>query len=164
MELNKLEPGEPNKVNVLITSEKDSRDFCEYDENSEAFILRKVLTDSFPYFYGFIPKTHHTDGEPLDVLVLTDEPIKQGVMIQARPIGLIRLRGKIQDDILIAILLTDKKFEKIQDLLSIDENEIERLKSFLAELKGKEFENIFGPVHARKAVEHSIELYKREFE
>jgi inorganic pyrophosphatase len=163
MELNKLEPGNPSKINVLITAEKDSRDLCEYDEEAEAFILRKVLAHPFPYSYGFIPKTHHTDGEPLDVMVLTNEPIKQGIVIQARPIGLIRLRGRMPDDILIAVLLTDKNFEKTQDLLSLNENEIERLKSFLAELKEKKFQDIFGSVHARRAVERSIELYKREF-
>jgi len=97
-------------------------------------------------------------------MVLTDEPLKQGILIQARPIGFIRLRGKLPDDILVAVLLTDKKFEKTQDLSRLDENEIEKLKSFLEELKEKQFENMFGPVHARKVVEVSIELYKREFE
>lgn len=163
MKLNKLGPGEANRVNVLITSEKDSRDFCEYDEETEMFVLRKVLTDPFPYFYGFIPKTHHIGGL-LNVMVLTNEPIRQGIMVQAKPIGLIRLVGKVPDDVLIAVLLTDKRLEKTQDLLSLDVNEIERLKSFLEELKEKKFEDIFGPVHARKAVENSIELYKREFE
>jgi len=164
MELNKPQQEDINRINVLITSEKNSRDFCEYDEESEAFVLRRVLTNAFPYFYGFVPKTHYNDGEPLDVMVLTNEPLKQGIIVHVRPIGLIRLRGKIPDDILIAVLLTDRNFEKTQDLLSLDENEIERLKSFLAELKEKKFEDILGAAHARKAVKLSIELYRREFE
>jgi len=164
MEINKLEPSLPNKVNILVTSEKGSKEFCEFDEESETFTLKKVLSQPFPGVYGFIPRTHHTDAEPLDVLVLSSESVRQGIVVQARPIGLIRLRGKIPDDILIAVLLTDRVFEKTQDLLSINKEELERLKSFLEELKEKEVEDVLDVKHARKAVEISTELYRREFE
>jgi inorganic pyrophosphatase len=160
MEINKVETSSPNKVNVLITSEKNSKDFCEYDEQSETFMLIKVLSNPFPAYYGFIPKTHHIDGEPLDVLVLTDELLRQGIIIQARPVGLIRLRGKIPDDILIAVLSS----EATKDLLSLEREEIEKLKNFLEELKKKEVENVFGSEHAMRSVEKAIELYRREFE
>lgn len=159
MDISKIDPGFPNKVNILITSEKGSKDYCVFDEKSEMFILKKVLSEPFPGFYGFVPRTHHVDGEPLDVLVLTSESFKQGIVIQARPIGLIRLRGNIPDDILITMLDTETR-----DLLSLNKEEIESLKNFLEEFKGKEVENVFGVEHARKAVERSIELYKREFE
>jgi len=155
-----MEPGSPNKVNVLVTSEKNSKDFCEYDEQSETFMLVKVLQGAFPAYYGFVPKTHHIDGEPLDVLVLTNESLRQGIIIQARPIGLIRLRGNIPDDILIAVLVS----EPTKDLLSLEREEIDKLKNFLEELKGKEVENVFGSEHAMKSVEKAIELYRREFE
>jgi len=155
-----MEPGSPNKVNVLVTSEKNSRDFCEYDEQSETFMLVKVLQEVFPAYYGFVPKTHHIDGEPLDVLVLTNEPLRQGIIIQARPIGLIRLRGNVPDDILIAVLVS----EPTKDLLSLEREEIDKLKNFLEELKGKEVEDVFGVNHAMKSVEKAIELYRREFE
>ena len=164
MEINKLEPGLPNKVNVLITSEKDSKDFCEYDEQSETFLLIRVLENTFPGFYGIIPRTHHVDGEPLDVLILTNEPLKQGIVVQARPIGLIRLRGKVPDDILITVLVTDRAFEKTQDLLSLNKEELDKLKNFLEELKEKETEQVLGSAHAKKSVERAIELYKEEFE
>jgi inorganic pyrophosphatase len=160
MEINKLEPGSPNRFNVLITCEKDSRDYCELDEKSEAFILRKVLSAPFPGFYGFIPRTHHIDAEPLDVLILTSEPIKQGIVVQAKPIGLIRLRGKIPDDILVAVLSS----EEAKDLLRLEREEIQKLKNFFEEFKGKEVEGIFGTEHALKSIEKAIELYRREFE
>ncbi|MEM5778426.1 MAG: inorganic diphosphatase [Candidatus Aenigmatarchaeota archaeon] len=158
MEISKIEPGSQNQFNVLITCEKNSRDYCEYDEKSDAFILKKVLSQSFPGYYGFIPKTHHIDAEPLDVLILTEEPLKQGIVVKVKPIGLIRLRSKIPDDVLIATL------NETKDLLSLEKETLERLKSFLEELKGKEIEEIFGIEKAKKAVERAIELYKREFE
>lgn len=163
MEVKKLEPGMPNCVNILITSEKGSRDFCSFDLKSESFILKKVLSKPFPGSYGFIPKTH-MDAEPLFVIVLASEPIDQGIVVQARPIGLIRLRGEIPKDVLIAVLTKDSDFEETQDLLSINKEELDELKNFLEELSGKEVEDVFGAKHARKAVEHAIELYRREFE
>jgi len=164
MEINKLNPGSSDKINVFITSEKGSRSYCEFDEKSGTFILKKVLSQPFPGSYGFIPKTHHIDAEPLDALVLTIEHLEQGIVVQARPIGLIRLKGTIPDDILITVLINDRMFEKAQDLLTLNEEELEELKNFLEELKGKEFQNFFGPSHAKKSFEHALELYQRAFE
>jgi inorganic pyrophosphatase len=164
MEVEKLGAGSPDRVNVLITSEKDTRSYCELDVKSETFMLKKVLNKPFPGPYGFVPKTHHIDAEPLDVLVLTDVPLKQGMVIQVRPIGLIRLRGNIPDDVLIADLVGDKKSEKAQDLLSLNQEQLEELKNFLEDFKGMKIENIFGAAHAVKSFEKAVELYKRKFE
>ena len=164
MDVKKLEPGLSDKINVFITSEKGSRNYCEFDEKSETFILKKVLSQPFPGSYGFIPKTHHIDAEPLDAIVLTIEKIEQGIVVQVRPIGLIRLRGRIPDDILITVLINDKMLEKMQDLLTLNEEELDELKNFLEELKGKEFQEVFGASHAKKSFERAVELYKREFE
>ena len=164
MEINKLEPGLSDKINVFITSEKGSRNYCEFDKKSETFILKRVLSQPFPGSYGFIPKTHHIDAEPLDTIVLTVEHVEQGIVVQVRPIGFIRLGGKIPDDVLITVLLNDKRLEKTQDLLTLNEEELEELKNFLEELKGKEFQDFFGASHAKKSFEHAVELYKREFE
>ena len=155
-----MEPGSTNKINVLITSEKDSKDYYEFDKKSEAFVLKKVLAESFPAFYGFIPKTHHIDGELLDVLVLTNEPLKQGIVVKVKPIGFIRLGGNVPDDILVAVLNGDER----KDLLSLNKEELDKLKIFLEAFKEKEVEDVFGADHAKKSIEHAIELYKKEFE
>ena len=105
----------------------------------------------------------HIDAEPLDVLVLTSEPLQQGIVLQARPIGIVRLKNKIIDDILIAVSLADKRFEKLFDLTKLPKNTLEKIKQFLEEFKNMEVENIFDSEHAKRSVEHAIELYKREF-
>jgi inorganic pyrophosphatase len=164
MNLSKIEPGDSRRVNVFIECVKGSRDFCEYNQKAEVFVLKKVLRYPFPGCYGFVPRTHHIDAELLDVLVLTTDPLQQGIIAQAKPIGIIRLKNKLIDDIIIAVSLADKTFEKVSDLLSLEDKVIKELKGFLEELKGMEVENVFGAEHARRAVEHAIELYKREFE
>jgi len=163
MDILKLEPGDVNRINVFIECLKDSRDFCKYDKKTEGFVLKKVLKSSFPGCYGFVPKTHHIDAEPLDVIVLTSSPLQQGIVLQARPIGIVRLKNKIIDDILIAVSLADKKFEKLFDLTKLQKNILAKIKNFLEEFKNMEVENIFDAEHAKRSVEHAIELYKKEF-
>jgi inorganic pyrophosphatase len=163
MDTNKLEPGSSDKINVFITSEKGSKDYCEFDQRSGAFILRKILSRPFPGFYGFVPRTHNIDAEPLCAIVLTVEKLRQDMVIQARPIGLIRLKGAVPEDVLVTVLINDS-FIKTQDLLTLDEEELEELKNFLEELKGERFQDVFGAEHAIRSFEHSVELYKKEFQ
>jgi inorganic pyrophosphatase len=164
MDIRKLDPGTSERINIFITSEKDSRSYCELDQKSGTFMLKKVLKLPFPGFYGFIPRTHHIDAEPLDALVLSSEPISQGIVVQARPIGIIRLSGNSPDDVLIAVLINDKLFGKTQDLLTLNKEELDKLKNFLEELKGKAFQDMFDAPHSKRSFERAVELYRREFE
>ena len=163
MDISKLEPGYSHKINVFIECLKDSKDFCKYDKKTQGFVLKGVLKTPFPGCYGFVPKTHHIDAEPLDVLVLTSDPLQQGIVLEARPIGIVRLKNKIVDDILIAVSLADKKFENLFDLSKLSKTSLERIKQFLEEFKNMEVENIFDAEHAKRSVEHAIGLYKKEF-
>jgi inorganic pyrophosphatase len=164
MDIRKLDTGTSEKINVFITSEKGSRSYCELDQKSGTFMLKKVTRLPFPGFYGYIPRTHHTDGEPLDVMVLTSEPISQGIVVQVRPIGVIRLKGSVPDDILIGVLINDKVYGKTQDLLTLNKEELDKLKNFLEELKGKTFQDTLDVAHSKRSFERASELFKREFE
>ena len=162
MDISKIEPGNKDVVNIFITCTKGSKDFYEYDKKTDNFILRKVLNISFPGVYGFVPKTHHIDAEPLDALVLISDTIQQGIVLPARPIGVIRLRSSVPDDILIAVPISDNNFEKTSDVTKV--NELEELKKFLEEFKELKVESVLDSEHAKKSVENAIKLYKREFE
>lgn len=164
MDISKLEPGNKERLNVFIKSLKGTKDLYEYDENAEVFVLKKTFNTSFPGNYGIVPKTHHVDAELLEVLVLTDRPLQQGTVLEVRPVGVIRMRGNIPDDVLIAIPVEDKKYERIKDLSQLNEAMIKNLKAFLEEFKNSKVENTFDSERAKRAVERSIELYKKEFE
>ena len=161
MDISKLEAGSPDCVNVLITSEKGSKEYCELDSRSGTFILRKVLSLPFPGFYGFVPKTRGIGTGCIEVLVLTVENIRQDMIVEARPIGVIRMKGKVPEDILVAVLVNDSAI-KTQDLLTLNEEELEELKNFLEELKGGQLQEAFGAEHARKSFQRASELYERE--
>jgi len=161
MDISKLEPGNKDKINVFIECLKGSKDFYRYDQKVGIFVLKKVLKSPFPGCYGFIPKTHHIDAKPLDVIVLTKEDLEQGIVLEAKPIGVIRLKNEVWDDILIAVSTKDKIFEKVHDITEVPKNVLENLKSFLEEFKEKSVEKIFEVHHAKKSIEHAIEFFKK---
>src|ERR1051326_739420 len=79
-------------VHVIIETPKGSRNKYAFDQEQGVFVLKKVLPVgmAFPYDFGFIPSTKADDGDPVDVLVLMDEPAFAGCMLTCRPIGVIQ--------------------------------------------------------------------------
>lgn len=80
----------PKVVNAIVEIPKGSRNKYEYDKELCVFRLDRVLYSSvhYPADYGFIPSTLSSDGDPLDVLILVNEPTSTGVLIDVRPIGI----------------------------------------------------------------------------
>ena len=107
MDISRVEPGNEETVNVFTETEKGSKSYYKYDQNSGMFTLKKVLKSAFPGSFGFVPRTHHVDGEAMDVLILVSDSIQQGIIVQARPIGLIRMKGEVPDEVLIAVSLAE---------------------------------------------------------
>ena len=92
------------QLNVIIDTPKGSRNKFKYDPALGLFKLSHLLTAGmvFPYDFGYIPSTRGGDGDPLDVLVLMDEPVFVGCLVAARLIGVIEAeqteQGKIQNN------------------------------------------------------------------
>jgi inorganic pyrophosphatase len=161
MDISKIEPGNKNMINVFVESEKGSKNCYEYDAKLGLFKLKKVLKTAFPGSHGFIPKTHHVDGKTLDVLVLSSDTIRQGTLVQVKPIGSIRMKADIPDIVLIAVPVTDEDFSVYKNITEIGEDTINNLKTFLEEFKALQVGDVFDSENARKAVERATELYKK---
>src|SRR5678816_3881477 len=82
---------ESDELNVLVDTPKGSRNKFKYDEERGLFKLGGVLPVGavFPFDFGFIPSTVGGDGDPLDVLILMDEPAFPGCLVKAKLIGVI---------------------------------------------------------------------------
>jgi inorganic pyrophosphatase len=80
-----------NKVQVVIETVKGSRNKCAFDPDQRVFTLKKVLPEGmvFPHDFGFIPSTKAPDGDPLDVLLLMDDPVFAGCVVESRLVGVI---------------------------------------------------------------------------
>src|SRR5262249_15683039 len=89
--INELPTVDPDsgRLNVVIETPKGCRNKYKFDEQHGHWRLSKVLPQgmSFPYDFGFLPATRGEDGDPVDVLLLTEEPTFPGCVIPARLIG-----------------------------------------------------------------------------
>src|ERR1700756_5968176 len=95
---------------VIIETPKASRNKYRYDPKQGIFTLSKVLPEGmvFPHDFGFLPQTLAPDGDPIDVLLLMDEPAFPGISVKGRLIGVIegeQVAGKkkIRNDRLVGI-------------------------------------------------------------
>jgi inorganic pyrophosphatase len=160
-------PSVPEVVYAVIEIPKGSRNKYEYDKDMEGFALDRVLYSPFyyPVDYGLIPKTLYDDGDPMDIMVLMDQPTFSGCVIATRPIGIMRMIDSgDQDDKIIGVPVDDPRCNDIKDIEHLSPHLLDEIAHFFREykrLEGKET-NVLGWENAEKAfkaVEHSIELY-----
>jgi inorganic pyrophosphatase len=134
----------PDRVNAIIEIPMGSRSKYEYSVEYNCFVLDRVLASPmhYPTAYGFVPSTLYTDGDPLDVCVLIDEPTFTGCLIEVRPIGVMRMiDGGQLDDKIICVALGDKRYSHYTDLDSMKPHtrvEIEYFYSIYKDLEGKQ--------------------------
>lgn len=160
-------PDVPRVIYVVVEIPKRSRNKYEYDEQGGFIKLDRVLYSSlhYPGDYGFIPRTLHDDGDPLDVLVMTNEPTFAGCVIEARPLGIFHLedKGKLDDKIL-AVPHTDPLFDEYHTLEDVPAHFLEEVTHFFsvykdlerAETEPKGWE---GVKRAYEEIERAIQMY-----
>jgi inorganic pyrophosphatase len=162
-------------VNVIIETPKGSRNKFDYDPDLGVFELAAVLPEGsvFPYDFGFLPSTLAEDGDPLDVLILLDEPVSMGCLVSARLIGVIEAEQtekdgqKSRNDRLLAVATrahTHADVHALDDLRPRMVDEIEHFFGSYNEMKGKVFTPIRrgGPERALEIVQDGINRLKSE--
>lgn len=163
-----------DEVNVIIETPKGSRNKFNYDESLGLFKLGGVLPAgaSFPFDFGFIPATLGGDGDPLDVLVLMDEPAFAGCLVTTRLIGVIEAEQTERDgettrnDRLIAVAANARAHSDVKTIDELNRNLLDEIEHFFVSynvIKGKEFEPLgrFGPARARKVVEEGMKSFQK---
>ncbi len=156
------------EVSVVIETPKGHRNKFKYDEKQNVFKLSGVLPvgSSFPYDFGFIPSTKAQDGDPIDVLLLMDEPAFPGCLIDARLVGVIEAEqtedGKTtRNDRLIAVATHSKNYSELRSLRDVNPHLIEEIEHFFVsynEARGKKFKplGVHGPKRAMKLLEQCM--------
>lgn len=145
---------------VIIETPKGSRNKFAYDTDQRIFSLKKVLPAGmdFPYDFGFLPRTLAGDGDPLDVLLLMDEPAFPGIAVLARLIGVIegeQIDGKkrIRNDRIVAVADANHMYSGIRKLSNLPRHFVKELEEFFVNyhrLEGKEY-RLLGCRSARTA-------------
>jgi inorganic pyrophosphatase len=136
-------------LQVIVETPKGSHNKFSFDPDQEIFSLKKVLPAGmvFPYDFGFLPRTLAEDGDPIDVLLLMDEPAFPGILVPARLIGVIegeQIDGKkrIRNDRLVAIAEANHMYANIKKLEDLPRHFIKELEDFFVnyhQLEGKQY-------------------------
>ncbi|NBD17188.1 MAG: inorganic pyrophosphatase [Cyanobacteria bacterium] len=128
----------PGLVNILIEIPGGSKNKYEFDKDLNAFALDRVLYASvqYPYDYGFIPNTLADDGDPLDGIVIMDQPTFPGCVITARPIGMLEMIDDgDRDEKLLCVPDKDPRFKEVSSLQQIASHRLDEISEFFATYK-----------------------------
>ncbi len=125
-------------IEVVIEIPKGSRNKYEFDHETGVIRLDRVLFSSvhYPTDYGFFPGTQAPDGDPLDVLVLVDEPTFPGCRMLVRPVGVLVMRDdKGEDEKILAAPVADPRRDDIRDLSDVNKHLLAEIENFFATYK-----------------------------
>jgi inorganic pyrophosphatase len=162
--LKALDRNDKKMLRVVIETPKGSRNKFAYDQKQRIFELKKVLPEgmAFPYDFGFVPSTKADDGDPIDVLVLMDEPAFPGCVLKCRPIGVIegeegKKKNKERNDRIVAIEQGAHRWSDIKTIGDLSERFCRELEEFFVnyhKLSGNKYRvlGVKGPSQARKLV------------
>ncbi len=131
----------PGIVNVLIEIPGGSKNKYEFDKELNAFALDRVLYSSvkYPYDYGFVPNTLADDGDPLDGMVIMDEPTFPGCVIAARPIGFLEMiDGGDRDEKILCVPDKDPRYAQVKSLKDLPPHRLDEIAEFFRTYKNLE--------------------------
>jgi inorganic pyrophosphatase len=159
----------PKVINAIIEISRGSKAKYEVDKASGLLRLDRVLYTAFyyPINYGFIPRTYAGDGDPLDILVLSQVDIEPLTIVRAKVIGVLRMVDKGADDKIIAVCADDAAVNHYNDLVELPQHFTEELKHFFMRYKDLEaadvtINNFSGTKLAYEIVEQAITDYKTD--
>jgi inorganic pyrophosphatase len=154
-------------ITVIVETPKGSRNKYAFDPEERIFALKKVLPAgmAFPYDFGFVPSTQGGDGDPLDVLVLMDEPAFSGSKLTCRVVGVIEgeqgdKKQTERNDRVVAVEAGNHSYahvKQIDDLGKHFERELEEFFVNYHRLSGKEYRilGLKGPAAGRRCVKQA---------
>jgi inorganic pyrophosphatase len=156
---------EKKTFQAIIETPRGSRNKFKYDQTAKMFKLDKVLPSgfAFPYDFGYIPNTMAGDGDPLDILVMTDEGTFTGCLIDCRILGAITAKQTedgetVQNDRIIGVPEKCFTYNNLSSLKQLDENLLKEIEHFFIsyhEYNGVKFKpnKITGPQAAIELIE-----------
>jgi inorganic pyrophosphatase len=154
---------------VIVEIPKGSTNKYELDKDTGLLRLDRVLYSAvyYPADYGFIPRTFCGDGDPLDALVLGQEPVYPLTIVEARAVGVMRMRDeKGVDDKIVAVSVRDPSFEGYTDKAQLPPHVLRQLRRFFEDYKTLEhkqvvIEDLLGPEDAVRIIREGMEMYRQ---
>jgi len=160
----------PELLNMVIEVVSGSRDKYEYNLKWEAFVLDRIIPSSvvFPVEYGFVPQTWFDDQDPLDIMVMSFEPLEVGCIVKVKVIGALIIEDEEGLDAkILSVLVNDLRFEGYKDISDIHKHELTEIQEFFETYKrlephkwakAKEWKNA---KEAMEIVNYAMEKYRK---
>ena len=154
----------------IIEIPKGSKNKYELDKKTGLLLADRVLYSSvhYPANYGFIPQTYCDDNDPLDVLVLCQEPLASLCLVECLPIGMITMSDeKGQDDKIIAVHAFDPAYNLYNDISALPPHVMKELQRFFEDYKKLEqkeviIDNLKGRLDAINTIKEAVKYYNTE--
>ncbi len=173
--LRPFEEDDDKTIQVVIETPKDSRNKYAFEPRARVFQLKKVLPVgmAFPYDFGFVPSTKAEDGDPVDVLVLMDEPAFPGCLLTCRVIGIIegeqqdgKGKRRVRNDRVVAIEQASHSHAAIRHIDDLGKRFVRELEEFFVnyhELTSEQYRvlDVRGPRAARKRIKEGIKTARK---
>jgi len=169
-----LDVGEnaPELVNGLIEIPQGSKVKYELDKKSGLIVVDRILYGSYTYpaNYGFIPQSYCEDGDPLDIVVISQEAFYPRSIVECRVVGAMGMIDEGEpDDKILAVYPGDPLYRDVKDISDLAETKLAEIKQFFVvyknlEKKIVEVKDFVGKKEAQELVTISLELYKEKAE
>lgn len=161
----------PAEFNTIIEIPRNSLNKYEIDKETGLIALDRVMHtgQTYPFDYGFVPQTLWEDGDALDVIVLTTEPLPVGILVNVRPVAIMNMIDSGEgDDKIIAVPVGDPRWKEVKDLADVNPHTLKVIKHFFETYKVIQEKVVTvsgfkGLAEAQAAVIHSQELYRAKF-
>jgi inorganic pyrophosphatase len=154
---------------VIVEIPKGSKNKYELDKRTGLLRLDRVLYSAvhYPADYGFVPQSFCDDGDPLDVLVLGQEPVYPLTIVDARAVGVMRMRDeKGTDDKIVAVSVGDPWYAGYRDKTDLPPHVLRQVRRFFEDYKILEHkqvivEDLLGAAEALDIIRDALALYHR---
>jgi inorganic pyrophosphatase len=174
--IDRLKPfaAEKGDLHIVIDTPRGSRNKLKWDEKLGVLKLSHILPSGavFPFDFGFVPGTRGADGDALDVLVLTDEPLVPLCLVQARLIGVIEAEQTqegetIRNDRMLAVATNSHLYAEVRELNSLPPRLVDEVEQFFInynKMRGRLFKPLRrgGSHDAMAMIKRGITKRKRE--
>lgn len=161
----------PTDINVVIEIPAYSSPVkYEIDKHTGALTVDRFMGTAmqYPINYGYIPQSLSGDGDPVDVLVITPDPVLSGSVVRCRPIGLLKMRDESGEDNKVLAVPVQKltpSYNSVKSYQDISPDNLARITHFFKHYKdlepGKwvEIQGWYGMEHVKEEILNSIERY-----